>query len=485
LPTATLQTVRPSPRSLLVAAVCTVSLSGLVGCGGDSGVDRAAGTRLFKNAGCGGCHTLAAARTKGTIGPNLDALKPTSEVVERQVTNGGNGMPPFRGKLGKWQISDLGDYIESVTAHSKATVASAFRLNRATLANCRGVKTFPCWEQAFGNLTYRKGPKPSLALLAARMRTNRTVLKDCHRIAHRMGAAALLRLKHSVGRAFAEGTAVCWSGYYHGILEQAFAATPRRKLAQKARTLCTDRYVQRSLFLHYQCVHGLGHGLMIFTFYDLPLALKTCDQLNGRFDQFSCTGGVFMENFTGFYKVQSKWLKSDDLLYPCDWVKDKYKYYCYVMVTDRILPNVHYDWRKTAQMCRRAEWEWRATCFQSFGRDVSGYAKKNTRLALDLCAITGNMLSECIFAVARDIVNEDAGPKRAARFCNRSPLRTRARCFEGIGTILGTLKTRFNARIAACKTTSRTYANQCLKGAVVANPPLLTPSSISRARRRQ
>jgi len=44
---------------------------------------------------CATCHTLAAAGAKGTVGPNLDQLKPSESTVEKQVINGGGAMPAF------------------------------------------------------------------------------------------------------------------------------------------------------------------------------------------------------------------------------------------------------------------------------------------------------------------------------------------------------------------------------------------------------
>ena len=129
----------------------------------------------------------------------------------------------------------------------------------------------------------------------------------------------------------------------------------------------------------YQCVHGLGHGLMIYTQYDLPLSLKICDGLADRWDQSSCTGGIFMENLQSSLGIVSPWLKKGDPLYPCDIVASRDKLYCYLMVTSRILPVVHYDFRKAAAWCRRAESRWVATCFQSFGRDASGFSVQNPR----------------------------------------------------------------------------------------------------------
>ncbi|MBJ7348831.1 MAG: cytochrome c, partial [Thermoleophilaceae bacterium] len=53
------------------------------------------GKALFTSSGCSGCHTLAAAGSDGSAGPNLDDLKPTAAEVSAQVKNGGGGMPAF------------------------------------------------------------------------------------------------------------------------------------------------------------------------------------------------------------------------------------------------------------------------------------------------------------------------------------------------------------------------------------------------------
>ena len=70
------------------------------------------GHAIFKSE-CGGCHTLAAAGTTGTVGPNLDQLKPAEAVVVHQVTNGGGVMPAFKGKLSPAQIQAVAKYVSS------------------------------------------------------------------------------------------------------------------------------------------------------------------------------------------------------------------------------------------------------------------------------------------------------------------------------------------------------------------------------------
>src|SRR5271154_2104185 len=55
--------------------------------------DPTAGAAVFKSAGCVSCHTLKAAGATGTVGPNLDELKPAEATVQHQVETGGGVMP--------------------------------------------------------------------------------------------------------------------------------------------------------------------------------------------------------------------------------------------------------------------------------------------------------------------------------------------------------------------------------------------------------
>src|SRR2546430_7151182 len=75
------------------------------------GADAAAGAKVFDSAGCGACHTLAAAKANGQAGPNLDAKRPDFEQVRGQVEHGGGGMPAFGGRLTPPQIRDVAAFV--------------------------------------------------------------------------------------------------------------------------------------------------------------------------------------------------------------------------------------------------------------------------------------------------------------------------------------------------------------------------------------
>ena len=77
--------------------------------------DAVAGKAVFLGtAGCASCHTLSDADATGTIGPNLDAVKPSYDKVVAQVTAGGGGMPAFEQTLTEQQIQDVAAYVSSV-----------------------------------------------------------------------------------------------------------------------------------------------------------------------------------------------------------------------------------------------------------------------------------------------------------------------------------------------------------------------------------
>jgi cytochrome c6 len=79
------------------------------------GGDPTAGKQVFLSAGCTGCHTLKDAGATGTVGPNLDQIKPPATIVFQRVTEGRGAMPAFKGKLTTKQIADVIAYVTKAT----------------------------------------------------------------------------------------------------------------------------------------------------------------------------------------------------------------------------------------------------------------------------------------------------------------------------------------------------------------------------------
>jgi len=78
--------------------------------------DAGAGEGIWAANGCGSCHTLEAAGSNGSIGPNLDESQPDTELVVQRVTNGAGAMPAFGDQLSEKQIADVAAYVVESTS---------------------------------------------------------------------------------------------------------------------------------------------------------------------------------------------------------------------------------------------------------------------------------------------------------------------------------------------------------------------------------
>ena len=173
---------------------------------------------------------------------------------------------------------------------------------------------------------------------------------------HTIGKGASQRFK-TVGEAFLYGDSYCWSGYYHGVLEGVIDKIGQKNLPQELNNICADISGKAAYnFDYYNCVHGLGHGIMAENEDDVFLSLKMCDNLEGNWEEESCYSGVYMQNIIDSTTVADsgnivKHLKSDDPMYPCNAVEDKYKYQCYLGQTSYALQVTGFDWKKIFGMC--------------------------------------------------------------------------------------------------------------------------------------
>ena len=78
-----------------------------------------AGQAIFSD-NCAGCHGISGKGGNG--GPDLTTFPNAKNiaVVKKQVTNGGGGMPPFKGSLTAKQINDVSTYVtQKITKNNK------------------------------------------------------------------------------------------------------------------------------------------------------------------------------------------------------------------------------------------------------------------------------------------------------------------------------------------------------------------------------
>lgn len=256
---------------------------------------------------------------------------------------------------------------------------------------------------------------------------------DCHRGAHHLGRMAF----DEYGAAAASGLSeACQSGTRHGVMEQLFVERGIANLAEDVDALCPDA---SDAFGRHQCFHGVGHGIMGWTSYELEDALGICNRLGDETGRRSCYSGVFMENvvsgLSGTVGRKSSYVDAEDPHYPCNALPERYVNDCYWYQTSQMVVVFDQDLEKVADACRDAPAIARRSCFGSYGRDVGGFHRRNPYLVVQYCRLAGSLMhqGDCIAGAARtlfwDGTQQDAGVALCAQV--EDPIVGEA-CFQAI-----------------------------------------------------
>lgn len=278
-----------------------------------------------------------------------------------------------------------------------------------------------CMGEYYDRIVEEQGVEVAFDDIKARYAVSPFVQSSCHQLSHEIGHSAA-HLYKTPSLAFTHGDTFCWSGYYHGVMETIVEDVGEEALASSISTVC-DNIPGKDIysFEYYNCVHGLGHGVMASTGGELFDALALCGNLTGVWERSSCAGGVFMENIMNENRGGSpKYLKNDDLMYPCNASPEEYKPACYAMQTSHVLYVVKGDFSKVFEACASGEEGYRGTCYQSIGRDASGssVSDKNKTKATCLLGATGEAQENCVIGAAKDFVSYYHSDKEANAFCD-------------------------------------------------------------------
>jgi hypothetical protein len=327
---------------------------------------------------------------------------------------------------------------------------------------------------AMGTLDYVVHSDPSLILLG-------------HPLAHALGYA-VRSTPATATRLLTQCDDRYQSGCYHGILQRYFDARMGMPIAQRVLLApCDGLRGTREQFRLFDCLHGTGHGLMMYHRYDVNASLKDCDRLKADWDQRSCYGGVFMEHNMGarmqtfgdgafgMHRHSSPALsvvlyKPKDLHYPCNATPERYRRQCYELQADLILPALKQDYRKAGKVCDAAGApDLVRACYSGLGRNASGAAAfqySGIRKRCDLSSPVG--VPFCYQGAVRHLAYAPSELARGAGFCRSlAPGETRSRCWDGVGLQIGGFYSDQTTRERACRSDSPADVAACLEGAGV------------------
>ncbi len=292
----------------------------------------------------------------------------------------------------------------------------------ASLVPCAIDSTdFECFQNYYTRVVKEKSIPQAFSELKKQYEASQYVQSQCHPLTHVIGHAAAT-MYTDVSDAFGHGDPLCWSGYYHGVMEEIVERIGIENVTANLDTICSGvKGKEVYSFDYYNCVHGLGHGVMDVARNDLFKSLKLCDSLTGEWEKSSCYSGVFMENVMVDNRGDAgAYLRPSEPLYPCNAVGNSYKSSCYLMQTSYMLKVSGQNFSKVFALCRKADKGFEALCFQSLGRDASGQSISQVEPTKAKCDLGANYeeKANCIVGAVKDFISYYHSDLQAKNLCD-------------------------------------------------------------------
>jgi len=254
---------------------------------------------------------------------------------------------------------------------------------------------------------------------------------------------------------------------YHGAIIEAASDQGFEGVAKM-----TDK-CKESPVRYFQCVHAAGHALLAMWDYDLPEALKSCDQLYEKETQFpdalsSCHNGAFMENLFGVHdwgsgKEQKRDWISDDPSFPCNYFDEKYQRGCWLNQAARIYQMNGGDISKTSRLCQEVGNEqYEAWCMDNVARQIHPLTVGNPSKSFELCKQAGEEYYDNCIVVNAGSFYSVGGRDEAIFICQNVPVNLKPECYQRIIGQITSDPIDKKSREAICQKLEAPYSSQCL-----------------------
>ncbi len=302
-----------------------------------------------------------------------------------------------------------------------------------------------------------------------------------HGLAHGLGRLAYEAYGYDIELTLAECSYEVFQGCLHGSLQRYFddLASQGQSLGGKQiRNVCNGATSQ---FETYACLHGVGHGVTLYTNYDRDASLGMCDALPDSFSQRSCQGGVFMENVVGYFDSLNPtaagghhghgghdeppefWVDPADPAYPCNAVAAKYGQECWKMQTSLIL-HFNPDYYRASLVCEEAG-EFRLACYESLGRDAAPRGNYDPGRMTSHCVYgEQDARDQCVRGFSAGIVLNDNDPDAGITLCRALTDWAKAPCYDEVGRQGSQMLTSSESE-TLCATAEEPYVETCRAGA--------------------
>ncbi len=392
---------------------------------------------------------------------------------------GGHGHDDGHGHEDLYSFGQRGKNLVGSAAYHGPTTGSEIDQS----CRLKGTPDSDCWLQYLKGILLQDGAVVAFDVLVELMEVNSQANSESHAIAHGLGHFAYQAYGYDIEIALAECSYEVFQGCIHGALQYFFDDTRAQGKEIDASVIRkTCRASSGTQHGEYACLHGLGHGLMLYTNYDLFRSLDLCSKLGTFFARESCYGGVYMENVVGYFdsinpthagghqhghsdEPPTFWVEPLTPSFPCNVVEPEYGDSCWRMQTSLILYFNGGDFGHVAEVCENDAGKDRLACYTSMGRDAAPYTDRNPSRMSSICRIgMDDAERACVEGFSAGEVLQENDPYAGAVLCDALGGAHARYCWTEVGQqakrMWGEAQTA-----TFCDDTATPYHEECRAGA--------------------
>lgn len=250
-------------------------------------------------------------------------------------------------------------------------------------------------------------PKEAFQFLDAEIEHNAEVFRDCHRYVHVIGHEAFE--KYGFAGAMEYQSDLCGSGYTHGVLETYLEGSDN--LESDLATICSE--------FDGPCFHGVGHGLMFYTDYNIDRSLNLCEVFPTQPQRVQCSEGVFMQLFNVEPSVYIENFSIPTIFDVCDTVDSLHQSACY-FYAPRYIVRINEDrFTEAIDACKSIQTAGRFDCIRGVGSVMMKMNVKQPTYVEEMCSSFSNRNEQemCITGMSSYYLVNFASPKKASELC--------------------------------------------------------------------
>jgi len=300
-----------------------------------------------------------------------------------------------------------------------------------------------CYARELEKVAFAYGRDDAIAVLNS-LRANYATEYECHFIAHGIGWGLYKRDPARWREQALADSGDCNYGIFHGIMEYYAAELPKEeRLTDNIISICGQKPTA-------DCLHSIGHVLMVMENGDTNKALTDCDSYVDGLQRSRCYSGVFMEVLTGYMLVEHKLAPQSYL----DWDAKMGEFgsicrsysldraaMCWQEIIHPAIVVFEYDAKKVISFCKNAPFhQAQENCIGHAIGILTVHRNFNLEEARDVCAVfpqDRDFIRRCYITLVGTQLEEGIEYRhKSVEFCNSIEAQYQSDCFGVINTFL-------------------------------------------------